>query len=165
MKHPRAFTLIEMLVYTALVASIMTAVVLLTVAMLNTRGQARGELVLNENMEYLLYRLGYQIHEATGITTPSGTGSSSSTLILTMASSTLNPTTIRLTNGTATLAQGASATAYVLTSSEIEITALTFTRASGTPASVKIDVAGRVRNATSTYQTSVTLSSFATVRR
>lgn len=161
--HVRSgFTFIETLLYIALIGVIMPAVIMLAYSAFSVRSEVRASAVLNENIRFALSRLNATVGEATGITTPSG-GTTSSTLILTMATSTMNPTTFNLSGGALTMQQG-TGTATTITSSEITISNLTFTRVSSTAPIIQTVFTGKLSNAVSTFP-SITVTTTASVRR
>lgn len=163
MFHRRpGFTLIETILYVAFTAMILTSVVLLVTTALNVRSRVRASVILEENMRFASGRIRSLVSEATGITTPAA-GTVSSTLVLVTASTTTNPTTIRLAGGVITLTQGAGA-AMALTSNEVAISALTFARLAGIVSSTRIVVTGGLRNASAAYPT-MTVTTTASIPR
>ncbi len=161
-RRDRGFTLIETILYVAFTAMILTSVVLLASTALNIRSRVRASLILEENVRFATGRIRTLVTEASGITTPAA-GTVGSTLVLVMASSTSNPTTVTLTGGVIMLTQG-TGTALALTSNEVAISALTFTRLTGTVSSTRIVLTGGLRNATASYPT-MTVTTTASIPR
>lgn len=162
MRTGRGLTLIEVLLYAVLVGMTMTALVLLATTAFKVRSEIRAQIILDDEMRFASGRILSAVHEATGITAPA-IGVTSSTLTLSMASSTQDPTTITLSGGIITLAQG-TGTAVALTSSELNVSTLSFSRVSSTVAMVRLVMTGALRNATSEYG-SLTVTTTAAVRR
>lgn len=158
----RGFTLIEVLIYIAILAVMLLNIVELTSGIFDLRGRTRASLTLEENLRFALNRIVARVSDADDITAPaSGT---SSTLTLDMALAAEDPTTITLSNGAVELTEG-TGTPTPLTSDEVEITTLSFTRLSGTPAGVRIDITGELESAAGVYLSALSLSTSAIIRR
>ncbi len=156
------FTLIETMLYIAFVGMILTSVVLLATTAFRVRSTVRASLVVQENARFAASRIRSLVTEASDITSPAS-GATSTTLILSTAVPAENPTTITLTNGVITLTQGAGA-ATALTSNEVNVSNLTFTRLGGTIPSVRMSLTGTLRNAAAPTP-SFTATSTASVRK
>lgn len=162
MHTSRGFTLIEIIIYTVIVSSILASMILITRAMYETHARVRSSIILEENLRFALARVTIAIREADAVTTPaSGTGT---TLGLTMSDPADDPTTITETNGILLMQEGSGAN-NALTSSELEVTDLTFTRSSGTTPIIRIELTGQLRDAMGPYQTSLTFTNSAVIRR
>ncbi len=160
--HPKGFTLIEVLIYMALMAVMLLGMVQLTTSIFDLRARTRSGIVLEENLRFALVSVAERVKAAADITSP-GAGSSDS-LTLDMVDATLDPTTFSLANGILMITEGASG-AGRLTSSEVEVTTFTVTRLAGTPPSVRLLITGQLRNATGPYQSVLSISTTAVVRR
>lgn len=158
----KGFTLIEILIYTALLGMIMGAAILITKSSLEARAKNRSALILNENMHFAITRLEARVHAAIDITAPAS--GSANSLTLSMTDSSKNPTVFNLSGGVLKITES-SGNATALTSDEIEITNLTFTRLTGTPTAVRIQLDGRLRNAVGVYQSTLSLTDTAVIRR
>ncbi|MBI4133382.1 prepilin-type N-terminal cleavage/methylation domain-containing protein [Candidatus Uhrbacteria bacterium] len=158
----RGFTLIEVLIYMAILGVMLLNIVELTSGTFDLRGRARASLTIEENLRFVLSRVVARIYDADGITAPA-TGTTS-TLTLDMLDATENPTTITLSNGAVLLTEGTNA-AIPLTSDEVTVTTLSFTRLSGTPPGVRIDITGELAAAAGVYQSVLSLSTTAVIRR
>ncbi|MDO8435751.1 MAG: prepilin-type N-terminal cleavage/methylation domain-containing protein, partial [bacterium] len=103
----RGFTLIEVLLYTALLGIILGTFVLTTTTVLESRAKSQTALMLNEGMRYAMERIAYRIANASAVTLPaSGTGPA---LTLTMPTPSQNPTAFTLSGGVIMIAQGGGA--------------------------------------------------------
>lgn len=162
MRRSPAFSLLEVLLYSAFVGVILTSVILLATMTFTSRSKVRSALIVKQNMRVALTQIAFSVGEATGITSPA-VGVTSSTLVLAMASSTRNPTTFTLTNGTITMSQG-TGTALALLSDEVSLSGFTFTRVSSTTPTVRIVASGGLRGAAQNFPT-LTVTTTAAVRR
>jgi len=140
-----AFTLIETLMYVAFAGMILTSVVWLAATALTIRSKTRASIVLEEDVRFASGRIRSLVTASTGILAPTASATGT-TLQLSMASSSANPTTISFATGTIYLTQG-TGTAMALTSSEVLISRLVFTRVSSTAASIRMVLTGGLRNA------------------
>lgn len=156
------FTLVEVLIYAALVGMVMVSVVLLASTAFTVRSRVRSALILEENIRFASGRIVSLVTGASGMTFPT-IGTTSSTLVMTMTSPSQSPTTISLSNGTIMLAQGSS-TALALTSSEVAISNLSINRVSSTAPFVRILISGGLRNPPPQSPT-LTVTTTAAVRR
>lgn len=117
------FTLIELLIYIAIFAIILTAFMAVFLQVLRIQGrQAATTEVMNQS-QFLMQRIQQLVRESDGINMTAGV--STSTLTLTFASSSLNPTVVRLNNNIIKLKQG-SGTELDLSSSKVSIDKLDF---------------------------------------
>ncbi len=156
------FTLIETIIYTALVGLILGTVVLMMNTLLAARSKNQAALILEEGMRFTLHRLVTRVEMSSNITSPlSGLDN---TLTLTLPQPAQNPTTFTLTSGTVTISEAGSPP-LALTGSQIEITSLIFTRLISNPASIRIQMTGQLRGAAGQNQTSLTLETTASLHR
>jgi type II secretory pathway pseudopilin PulG len=138
------FTLIETLIYIAIIGIVITSFVEFSISVSNSRGKAYVASEVQSNLRISMDLIKQRIREATDVVTASSTFSSDpSFLTLTMASSTLNPTTIGLSsdNGVLGIKEGSNATTTI-TSSEVSVTNLVFTNltASTTRENIRIQM-------------------------
>ncbi len=159
----KGFTLIETLIYTALVGLILSSVVVTMNTVLQARNKNQASLMLEENMRYALRRIITRTEGANNITIPAA-GGSGSTLTLATGSVSTNPTVFGFGAGTLSITEGAGAS-QSLTGSHIEITAVTFTRLSDTPPAVRIQISGHLRNARASSDATMTLDETVSIRR
>lgn len=158
----KGFTLIETIIYTALVGMVLGASVLTMQSLLDARNRNRSALILEEGMRFALGRINYRVSHASGVTFPaSGTDT---TLTLSMSTPSMNPTTFSLTSGTVMISEGGSAP-IPLTGSHLEITLLTFQRLEGSPPAAHVHLDGRLRGATGAAQSTFSLEETISIRR
>ena len=121
----KGFTLIELLIYITIFTIILTAfmAVFLQVLRIQSRQAAATE-VINQS-QFLMQRIQQLVRESNGINMTAGV--STSTLTLTFANSSLNPTVVRLDNAVIKLRQGIG-TELDLSSSKVFIDELRFTK-------------------------------------
>ena len=148
------FSLVEMLLYTLFVAILMTSMVLLAYTVFTYQSKVRSMLMVDQDLRFAMQRIQSYIQSANGITTPT-VGASSSTLVLSMTTSTLNPTTISLAGGIVSVTQGTS-TAQGLTPSETTVSSLSFSRVSTTSAIIRVVLTGSVGSGTGSQTLTVT---------
>lgn len=161
--HQRGFSLLEVLIYTAFIGTIMVSMTLVANAAFTMRSKLRAALILEQNLRFAVGRVTALVTEASGMTTPA-LGATSGTLVLVMTTTSTNPTTVTNIDGIVYVTQGATGTAQALTSNEVSMTTLSFTRVSSTSAVVRIVASGGPRNAASSYGT-LTVTTTAAVRR
>ena len=161
--HKKGYTLIELILYTAILSSVLTVMIFITRSMYDARARVRTSVLVRENLRFALTQMVANIRGADGVTTPSS-ASTSSTLELIMNDSAINPTIFSVGNGQVWLAQG-SEDAVAITSAEVEVTELSFERSSTDPPFVRITLSGDKRDAAGPYQFPITLTDSATIRR
>lgn len=158
----RGFTLLEVLIYTALIGAILGSVLILADSLFRVRVRTRTGFILEQNLRHAMVTVVSRVHEADDITLPaSGAGT---TLVLDMHPPAEDPTTIELTGGVLMIQSGSGAS-LPLTSLEVEITDATFSRLTGTPASVQVSLTGQLRDVAAMYQSTLTVTDTATIRR
>jgi len=126
--HPQdrqaGFTLIELLLYITIVSVLLLGVTSFFGTVMDARVKNKTIAEVNQQgtaaMDYVLQT----VRTATSITTPAAAGSGAS-LTLVVPTAALSPTIINLTGTTLQVKEGA-ATAVPLTSSDVQITSLTF---------------------------------------
>ncbi|GEM_PF-2318846 len=161
-RRPRGFTLLETVLYAFLLALFIGNAAFLARSLFTARTRLQSNFILEENMRFAVTRIASRIRAADDISAPA-VATTSSSLVLTMSSSTENPTTITLTSGTITISKGVGA-AVSLTSQEIQVTSLIFTRLTATPPQVRIAAVGRIRQNT-VLQTPITFTQTVTIPR
>lgn len=161
-KKSRGVTLIETLIYIGITAFLVSSMMLLTQAILNSNVRVKTSIALEENLQFVMVKISQKIQEASNITVPaSGAGNN---LVLEMSAGLENPTSFSLSGGVILMAEGGGEAVPIL-SNEIEITNLLFTRLDSSSAAVKIQITGQLRGASPSIQTIHTLSSTIVVRR
>jgi putative endonuclease len=128
-KNSAGFTLIETLIYIAIIGIVISSFVGFSVSVSDARGKTYVVQEVQANTREALSTVRSALREATDVHTASSVfGTDPGYLSLAMASSTLDPTNIGLDsdNGVLGIKRGTSATTSV-TSSEVNITNLVFT--------------------------------------
>lgn len=136
-KQKKGFTLIEALVYIALLSLVLVSVVTLMYWILDNRSKTQVISEVELQSVLAIDRISQSIRNATGINSPTA-GNTASTLSLAMADANKNPTIIDLSGGVIRIKEGAGAVTPI-TTSRLTITSLSFynvTRTS-TPGSIK----------------------------
>jgi len=136
MAKKRGFTIVELLLYTAIFTAVMIAfiTVLVTVSGVQTKQLASSE--VEQQSQFILQQLQYYISAASYIDIPVDTPTS--TLNLRMAASTTDPTTISLSNNTIFISQ--AGVSQALTSNKVKISSLTFTRRANPPGHDSVNI-------------------------
>ena len=138
--RPRSFTLIEFLIYTAILAAVL---VLATGFLWNIIFGSIKEASYQEvqaNSRFALIKITQEIKRATAVNNPSP-GSSSNTLSLAMNNPAFNPTVFDIINGKLRIIMGGNGP-YDLTSDQIVVNNLQFTNLSypDTPGIIRIEM-------------------------
>ena len=161
-KKSKGVTLIETLIYVGITAILVSSIVLLTQVILNTSVRVKTSITLEENLQFAMVQIVGKIQKAANISAPiSGTANS---LTLGMTSAPENPTVFSLSNGAIMMTEG-SGQALPVTSNEIEITNLSFTRLDAMSAAVQMQITGQLRNVSPSIQTTHTISDTIVLRR
>jgi len=129
----RGFTLIEAIIYSALLALFLFSSILFVSNILgaNTRVTERNELLVNQ--EFLEKKLNYIVGQSNEITLPN-VGDSGSVLTLTGANSDLFPATFSLSNNQVMLDLPGEANDASLTSNRVKVTEFSIIHISSLPA-------------------------------
>jgi type II secretory pathway pseudopilin PulG len=156
------FSLLEVVIYTAMVGVIMLGVITLAYVTLDVRGKVRASIILQENYRFALNRATMIVNQAEDITFPLN-GATGTELILAMKEPALDPTIINTQDGVVYLQQGLGQPA-ALTSVEVDVQNFSIERASTTAPMVRIVISGRLRDSHSSYP-DLTVTSTAVVRK
>ncbi len=140
--HDRdGFTLVELLLYIAIVAGLLLAVATVTINML--RGSARLEAIqtISQNARLGLARIELAVGNATTVTTPTF-GTTSTMLVLQTGVTSTNPTMIGVSNGVLEMKEGTTASTTIMMGS-VRVSNILFRNlsASSTLASIRIELA------------------------
>lgn len=125
------FTLIELIIYIAIVGAVVTALILFSLSQMQARSKqyALGEVQANGRVA--METMGERIRRAEGINVGGSTlGSSPGVLSLVMADAAVNPTVFRVESGQLVMEEGVSP-AVSLTTGLVEIRSLVFRELSG----------------------------------
>lgn len=155
------FSILEMLIYTGILGIILATTIYVTTTMYNVRARVSSSSIVHETMEFAQKRITSALYEAVSVTTPSS--GSSSTLELVMQDAEKSPTRITFVDGQIWMKEGAEEN-LPLTTSEVEISELEFTRGLGTPPVVRIVMSGDRKNAKASYSAPLTLTTSAIIR-
>ncbi|KKR10536.1 MAG: hypothetical protein UT39_C0018G0009 [Candidatus Woesebacteria bacterium GW2011_GWA1_39_21] len=128
-KLKRGFTLIEMILYIAIVSIFLTGLVYFTWDLIYGRLKSYIQQEVNQNIRFASARIIYEIRNAKSVNSP--TSGSSETLSLTMSDVNRNPTIIDVANGRLRIGYGSSGTCPTsnpcyLTSNKVSLSELSF---------------------------------------
>jgi len=157
----KGFTLIEFLIYIAIVSSILVLMsgFLWNIVFGDIKENAYQE--VQQNGRFALTKISQEIKKATGINNPPA-GSSANSLSLVMADPPLNPTVFDVADGKLRITQG-TAGPYELTSDAVIVSNLQFTNLSylNTPGTIRIEISIEYLNPSGRmeYQASINLKS------
>src|SRR5581483_996818 len=163
----KAFTLIELLVYTAIFSLVIVAFISIFVASVRVESNESSTAEVETQSQFLLKQIQYYVQQSSLVDMPQDTATT--TLKLRMANPSLDPTYIKLTNGALLIQQGTGAL-QALSSNQVIVSNLVFTRHANPPGhdtvSVTMTVAyntGNIQRAFSqALQTSIARVSAAT---
>ncbi|MDO8536904.1 MAG: type II secretion system protein [bacterium] len=146
----RGFTIIELLVFSAIFVLVMISFISILVVI--TRVQSRQSAVaeVNQQSQFLLQQIQYYIERASLVELAQDT--TTSTLKLRMAASSSDPTYIYLSGSTVYLRLTDAGAAQALTSGKVNVTALDFRNRSNAPSHDSVSVSFTVAYNTSNLQ-------------
>jgi prepilin-type N-terminal cleavage/methylation domain-containing protein len=142
----KGFTLMEMLIATAIFTLVIISFITVFVTVAGVQARQMSAASVNEESLSLLQRIQYYI--ALSSLVSSTQDLATSTLILRMPSSTIDPTVISLSNGTAYIQQGGGAL-QALTSNNVVVSNLSFVRRANPPGHDLVNVSFTVSYNTS----------------
>ena len=122
------FTLIEIIIYTAIVSIILAAVINFAWNIIYGKSKTSSWQEVQQNIRFTMERITQEVRSASGVNNI-GIGGSANSLSLEMADPDLNPTIFDVSGDKVRLTQGASGP-YELTTDELEVTNLNFTNLS-----------------------------------
>ncbi len=164
-KNTRGFTLVEMILYIAIVSIFLTGLVYFTWDIVYGRVRSFTHQEVNQNMRLVTRRVVYEIRNAKSINSISG-----NSISLEMADPERNPTVISLSGGRVRIGYGTSgqcpaANACDLTSNKVNVTDLIFTDlSSGNSKNVKFRISIEGVGERKEYQVSETYETSAEIR-
>lgn len=156
-----AFTLIEILIYLAIISLILVMVVnfLWSIVFGNIKESSHQE--IQQNARFVLTKMTQEIKKATAINSPLFGEPSVNSLSLSMADSGLNPTIFDIFDGKLRITQGSQQ--FYLTSDQVTISNLRFTNLSyqDTPGTIRIEMTVEYVNPENlnSYRASIDLNS------
>jgi len=121
--HAKGFTLLELLIYIAVISVILVAATSFAFQFLATRAKASAYQEVERNAQFALARIAAEVRQADGYNAQgagSNFGANPSTLSLVLSDGTKSPTVFSVTGGTLNVKQGAGAT-LPLTSSKVTV--------------------------------------------
>jgi len=126
MTNRRGFSIIETILYVAILIMIMGTMVIFLINVVHRESKVTMVLEVNQNARFAIEKINSVIRNSKDATVPTDGGGVGSTLSLTMPNAAVSPTVFTVTNGVLTMQQGAAA-AVPITSSAVKVSSLTFT--------------------------------------
>ncbi len=124
MKNNQGFTLIETLIYSAIVTGFLTFALTISYQIINSSDRSTDLVELNENQQFVTEKIGWALSNISAINTPSS-GNSASSLSVNRLNYGGNPIVISLSGGTVMFSTS-SLSAVPLTNSHVTVSNLTF---------------------------------------
>lgn len=118
------FSLVEFLIYFAILASVAVLLVNLLITTTRDRGAVQARSEVQQNVRYSIIRMTQAIHAATSIN-----GTPGATLSLAMSDASKNPTVFDVSSNILRITEGTSS-AQSLTSDAVKVNSLSFTKIS-----------------------------------
>ena len=125
----KGFTIIETVIYTALLALVFTTLLLAVNQLLETKNQVAARLEVEEEANFLMGKIAWALSGASAITAPAP-GATSTTLTAQQFNSARDPLTIGLSDGTMRMQYGAGATT-TLSAESVVVRTLVFEHVAG----------------------------------
>lgn len=122
------FTLIELLLYVAIVSSLLAAIVAFLMMSIDARVKNQSIAEVDQQGVFAMEQIAKVVRNANSISSPAA-GSSSGTLVVTVPTANLSPTTFDVGSGSLRITEGASS-AVALTNNNVQVSNLTFTNLS-----------------------------------
>lgn len=151
----RGFTLLEVIIYTALLAMSLAAVAFFVHAALSLRSIGEAEIRLTDARRVVEWHIRERLEEASVVTTPAS--GSSATLQLNSPTAGEDPVIFALDGTTLTMQLGVS-WPIPLTPDDVAVTNFSATRLSGAPASVQIAITYEVTSIRTAVSSTSTIS-------
>jgi len=126
----KAFTLIELLIATAIFTIVIVSFIGIFVEVVGVQGRQTSAAAVNEESQFLLQKVQYYVELSSAVSTTQDVATP--VLTLRMPSSSIDPTVISLSGGTVYLQQAGGAS-QPLTSNKVSVSNLSFTRRSNAP--------------------------------
>ncbi len=124
----RGFSLLELLIYISVIGIIMLFISGIFLSLGQGRGRIEARATVDSNVRFVMEKIAQVLKGASTVTTPSGAGTATSSLVTTVGSDTI---TYDLSGGQVRRRVGSGAREPI-NSSEANVTALTFTRLENT---------------------------------
>ena len=162
MKPRKGFTLLEFIIYFALLSMMITTITAFTVDIVKTRAKAQAITEVEQNVRFGTLRILRTVRRATSIDAGGSTfDSDNGVLSLHQGDATKDPTVFDLSGGALRIKEGAGA-ATALTSSDVTVTKLRFskdtlgTSGKSVTAEITVQYAGGSADQSFTYAVSAT---------
>ena len=123
-KYKKGFTLLELLIYVAILAVLMVGISSAFISFNRGRGQVEARSEVNSNLQFVIEKISHDLKFASSVTTPAAAGSSSNTLVLVLDGLTI---TYNVSSGQLKR-QVNSETPQTITSDKVTVATPTFTR-------------------------------------
>lgn len=114
----RGFTLIETIIYIALISVILTMTLLATIGLLETKNRTAARLEVEEEANFLMGKIGWALAGARAVTAPAA-GATSTALTVEKFNFAQNPITFDLADGAVRIRYGSAAPTPLLSESAI----------------------------------------------
>jgi hypothetical protein len=125
MKKRNASTLLETVLYVALLGIVMGILMTFLINMNRRESKSMAIVEVNENVRFALEKINATVRNSKDATLPTD-GTSGTTLTLTMPNAAVSPTVFTVTNGVLTMKEGTAA-AQPLTGASVEVASVNFT--------------------------------------
>ncbi|MFH1078342.1 MAG: hypothetical protein V1745_03645 [Patescibacteria group bacterium] len=137
-RHPNGSTLVDLLVYIAIIAVLMFIIVDILFNIFALKVKLDAISGVRQGGRIAMERIRLAVQNATSITVPTS-GTSTNVLTLAMPTTSTNPTTFSVSDGALLLKEGTSPTS-TLTAAEGQVMSVTFQNltAAGTPGTVRV---------------------------
>jgi hypothetical protein len=122
----RGSTVIEVMLYVALLALITGTLMTFLLNVLGREAKVVTIMEVNQNARFALEKMDATVRNSKDATVPTDGGGTAASLSLTMADAAVSPTVFAVANGVLTMKQGTNA-AVPLTSASVKVSNLTFT--------------------------------------
>ena len=149
MKNQSGMTLIEIIIYVAILGLISTAFITMSINMLSIKTKSISQQEISSNLRLISQKINYEIKNAKSIST-----TTASSITLTLTDSARNPTVFDLNNGNIRMGFGSSGNCpttspCILNSSNINISAFSVTNLSSGDTktqNIKYTISGNYKN-------------------
>jgi type II secretory pathway pseudopilin PulG len=122
----KGFTIIELLVYIGIFSVVVVAFVTIFISIVRVQSNQSSEVEVESQVQFVLQQIQYYVEQSNLIDLPLDTATT--TLVLETASSSENPTTLTLASGTLYVQQTVGGSLQALSSQQVTISNLSFTR-------------------------------------
>ncbi|PIT92169.1 MAG: hypothetical protein COU08_03740 [Candidatus Harrisonbacteria bacterium CG10_big_fil_rev_8_21_14_0_10_42_17] len=143
------FTLIEVLIYVAIIGSVVSSFLLFNLSILNSGSKSYATQEVNGNLRIALDIVGERIRAAEGVTVSNSVfDTNPGTLSLVMSDGAKNPTVFDVSGGILRITEGVDDPINI-TTDEVNLTNVVFTNltASSSRENIRIEITGGLRNA------------------